>query len=429
MTLSRIGRISLALVVSVAMGLGMTSCGGGTIGYMWVLGTQYNQIAGFKIDDYTGNLTQSVGSPYPSGGTNPVMLTLKSGGRYLYVLNAGIPAAPATATTPAVAGVAANIALFSVGGDGTLTFQQSYTSQGTNPVYITTDSTGNYLYVLDQQSQDYATTGNGDITVFSLDPNTGRPSLITNAQQKGPTGAQLTYFEVGPHPTQFQYSSNGCIYTLDSPLAPGTTTPVTGGQTIFPYAVSSTNGQLTQTSNSTIALPTANATSVNVGGSYVYVTDAGSALGGPGSIVPYTQGSACSLQTVAGGTVSNLPTASNPIQTITVTGSAGSFLYVVNHSNANTNYANSSISAFTILTNGQLQQVGDTANPYSTGAGPVCIQEDPTKQYLYTSNYDGTVTGKLLSASKGQLSALTRGSSFPAVGQASCMVISSYTGY
>ena len=53
MTLSRIGRISQAFVVSVAIGLGMSACGGGTIGFMWVIGTQYNQIAGFKIDDYT----------------------------------------------------------------------------------------------------------------------------------------------------------------------------------------------------------------------------------------------------------------------------------------------------------------------------------------------------------------------------------------
>ncbi len=74
--------------------------------------------------------------------------------------------------------------MFSVGGDGTLTFQQSYSSQGTNPVWITTDSTGNFLYVLDQQAPDFATTGNGDITAFSLDPNTGRPSLITNARSR-----------------------------------------------------------------------------------------------------------------------------------------------------------------------------------------------------------------------------------------------------
>jgi 6-phosphogluconolactonase (cycloisomerase 2 family) len=352
------------------------------------------------------------------------MLTLKSGGRYLYVLNAGVPA---TATT---AGVPGNIAMFSVGGDGTLTFQQSYNSQGTNPVWISTDSSGNYLYVLDQQAPDFATTGNGDITAFSLDPNTGRPSLLTNAQVKGPTGAQLTYFEVGPHPTELQYSSNGCIYTLDVPQTTtgGISTPTPGMQTIFPYAVSTTTGQLTQTSNSTIALPSTAATSVNVGGNYVYVTDAGQ-IGSTGSILPYTQGTSCSLSPVTGGTVTNLPTTSNPIQTLTVTGSAGSYLYVANHSSANSNYAYSSISAFTILTNGQLQAVADPNNPYSVGSGPVCIAEDPTKQYIYTSNYDGTVTGKLLSASKGQLSGLTRGSTFPAVGLASCMLISPDTGY
>ncbi len=89
MKLSRIGRVSMALVVSVAMGLGMTACGGGTIGFMWVLGTQYNQIAAFKIDDFTGNLTTPPGSPFTSGGSNPVSLVVKPGGRYLYVINKG----------------------------------------------------------------------------------------------------------------------------------------------------------------------------------------------------------------------------------------------------------------------------------------------------------------------------------------------------
>ena len=57
MTLSKIGRVVMALVATAALGLGMTACGGGTIGYMWVLGTYYNQISGFLIDNYTGNLT------------------------------------------------------------------------------------------------------------------------------------------------------------------------------------------------------------------------------------------------------------------------------------------------------------------------------------------------------------------------------------
>src|ERR1700735_3206676 len=100
MKLSRFGRVSLALVVSVAM-VGMTACGLGTIGFMWVLGTQYNQIAGFKIDHNTGNLTASLNSPFPSGGTNPVSIVVKSGGRFVYVINQGTPA---VGTTPAVAG-------------------------------------------------------------------------------------------------------------------------------------------------------------------------------------------------------------------------------------------------------------------------------------------------------------------------------------
>ena len=412
MTLSRIGRVAMALLVSVAMGLGMTSCGGGTIGFMWVLGTQYNQIGGFKIDNYTGNLTGIPGSPFPSGGVNPVMLALKSGGRYLYVLNAGDSK------------TAGNFSLFSIGGDGTLSFQQSYSSQGTSPVYIQTDTTGSYLYILDQKSPNYGVTTNGvkdlngSITVFSLDPNTGRPSLITNAQVKDANGTQLTYFEVGQTPIQMRTTSS-CIYTLDA-----------GDQTIFPYTLGGSNGQLTQPTNSTIALNTANATSVNVASSYVYVTDAGSTLGGAGSILPYTASASCALAPVTGNIVANLPTASYPIQTIS--SSDGKRVYVLNHSTVDTNFQNSSISAFNITSGtGELVQVSDsTGNPYSVGSGPVCMAFDPSNQYLYTSDqFSSTITGKRYGAQYGYLTNLSRGSSFPTVGNPTCLVVSGNTGY
>src|ERR1700684_257381 len=116
MTLSRIGRISRAFVVSMAVVLGMSACGGYTVGFMWVLGTQYNQITGFKIDDYTGNLTQMVGSPYASGGTTPVSLSVRIGGNFVFVVNKGT----------SVAKCDGNVSVFTVGNDGVLTFQQSY---------------------------------------------------------------------------------------------------------------------------------------------------------------------------------------------------------------------------------------------------------------------------------------------------------------
>ena len=131
MTLSRIGRISRAFVVSVAVGLGMSACGGGTIGFMWVPGTQYNQIAGFKIDDYTGNLTVAVGSPFPSGGSNPVMIAVRIGGNYIYVVNKGTGHGDG------------NIAVFGVGNDGVLTFEEAYSTAGNSPVWAVPDGTGN----------------------------------------------------------------------------------------------------------------------------------------------------------------------------------------------------------------------------------------------------------------------------------------------
>src|ERR1700744_1385830 len=128
MKLSWFGRLSLALFASLALGLGMTACGGGTIAYLWVLGQQYNQIAAFKVDDYTGNLTQAPHEPFSSGGSTPVMLVVKPGGRYIYVLNQGTY----NASTGTQSG--AGIVEFSVGGDGSLTLLQTYQSQGFVPL-------------------------------------------------------------------------------------------------------------------------------------------------------------------------------------------------------------------------------------------------------------------------------------------------------
>jgi len=59
------------------------------------------------------------------------------------------------------------------------------------------------------------------------------------------------------------------------------------------------------------------------------------------------------------------------------------------------------------------------------GNGPVCMVEDPSNQYLYTSNNnDGTVTGKYINQRNGQLTDLPRGSTFQATGLATCLAVS-----
>jgi len=420
MKLSRIGRVSLALVVSVAMGLGMTACGGGTVAYLWVLGTQYNQIAGFKVDDFTGNLTQVLHSPFSSGGANPVSLVVTNAGRYVYVVNQGT----GSANPKDCGGAAGGITQFSVGGGGILSPQQCFVSQGTSPVWAASDQSSSYLYVLDQvaPSADCSPAHAndplvcyGDITVFSINSDTGRLTLVLNQQIKDSHGQQLTYFPVGNHPSTMRFAGGGCLMTLDR-----------GDQTVFPYSVGSA-GQLTRPTNSTINLNSVNATSISVNGSSVYITDAGGTAASPGGyILPYTVGASCSLDTATGGAVANLPLTQNPVYSMT--DSTGQYLYVLNQSTTNSNQQFfSSISAFTIdKTNGKLAPVNDPGNlPYKVGGGPVCMVEDPTNQYMYISNsVDGTITGKQFFKPYGTLADLKRGSTFTATGHATCLAIS-----
>ncbi|HZY61709.1 MAG TPA: beta-propeller fold lactonase family protein [Edaphobacter sp.] len=421
MRLSRIGRISMALVVSVAMGLGMTACGGGTVGFMWVLGTQYNQIAGFKIDNYTGNLTRMPHQPFTSGGANPVSLAIKPGGRYMYVVNKGIGDGTGNGSGDLPCGTGGGIAEFSIGGDGVLTFQQCFASQGSTPVWASVDSTGSFLYVLDKYAPgtdcnvQNPTNCHGDITVFVIDDNTGRLTLVPNQQVKNADGTQLTYFPVGNLPSMMYVAGTGCLFTLDQ-----------GDQTIFPYAVG-TNGQLTLPTNTVISTgPNRKLTSINGRGSSVYLTDANATSDSSGGyILPYTVGTGCALNSVTGGQVANLPNTSNP--TYSFVDSKSAYLYVLNQTTQNSNApAYSSISAYTIdKTTGHLTPIPDQQNPYPAGAGPVCMVEDPSNQYLYTSNnLDGTVTGFQLYNPDGRLSKLRRGSSFTATGQATCLAAS-----
>jgi 6-phosphogluconolactonase (cycloisomerase 2 family) len=381
--------------------LGMSACGGYTVGFMWVTGSQYNQIAGFKIDDFTGNLTNMVNSPYGSGGTDPVSISVRLGGNFVFVVNKGT-------STGGVPNGDGNISVFAVGEDGTLTFQQSYSTAGNSPIWASPDSGGGYLYVLDQRAPDYATTGDGDITVFSVDGNTGRLQLVTNLLTLNPvTGHPITYFEVGPAPTMLRVGG-GCVYTLDS-----------GDQSILPYGVGS-QGQLVVEATSRISTHTVNMTSLNVSGSNLYVTDAGT-----NTIVPYTTGtgSSCSLNAQVGGSVANLPQTSDPV--FSMTDGKGKYLYVLNHGTNNLNVANSTISAYVIEPTGGLVPVSDVSNPYPVGNGPVCMIEDPSNQYVYTANQnDGTVTGKRIDPTTGQLYDLARGSTFQATGLASCLAVS-----
>lgn len=414
MKLSLFGRWSMALFASLVLGLGMTACGGGTIGYMWVLGQEYNQIVGFKVDQYSGNLTEVPGAPFSSNGSNPVSIVVKSAGRYVYVINQGVGGSAAGK------GTGQTVALFSVGGDGTLTFQQSYQSQGYVSQWAQMDSSGTYLFVLDKYSPGLDastglynaanTDGNGSITVFAADGSTGRLTLVTNAQTKV-NSVNTPFFEVGASPFMMKTLS-GCLYTANG-----------ADQTISPLSIG-TGGQLLFTNTQKFATTAGKISSINGAGSYLFLTDSAT-----NRIFGYQSGSTCNLTALNGGSIANTTGTSNP--SYSLLDAKNTYLYVLNQSSTNTGtngLGYSSISAFYLNpSNLELQEVSP-GQTFTVGSGPVCMVEDPSSQYMYISNHnDGTVTGKSFASTTGELSQLKRGSTFPAAGQAGCLAISGST--
>lgn len=443
MKFKKSGQIVLALAVSLGLGFGLTSCANDyTVAYLYVTGAQYNQIGAFKISDNTGNLTNVPGSPFGANGTNPVRALVSTTGRYLYVLNAGTAETDSSGNTTYTS---ANISVFSVGGNGTLAFQQSYESQGYGATRFALSQNGAFLYVLDRYSPAAGknTAGDpltgqtgtpapgmecqdssgvyhptGDITVFNVDANTGRLSLITNNQITDSEGKPLTYFSVGCDPIDFE-STGAYILTAD------TSDPLTHNKfTVFAYAADSSTGQLTTTQNSEFVTGAQSISMIGASASksYIYILDPlqnyiwSYTVGSNGLLSPVTNGSpVLNAKTVAG----------NPI-TLT-TDSKSQFLFVANAGpSGSVGNANSDITGYTISSNGVL---APTAPPtFGTGSSPQCIIEDPSNQFVYTADYDSnTVTGKVLDPSSGNLTDMRRKTTFETVGNPTWCVADGHT--
>jgi 6-phosphogluconolactonase len=437
------GRVALALMGSIVLGMSITCCGVYTSGYMYVTGAQFNQIAAYKIDHDFGYLTPVTGSPFAAAGSNPVQEVVLPGGRFLAVLSEG----------------SGLVSIYTIGGGGVLYFQQSYSTSGKNPVSLGVAPGGSFLYAVDQIAPPNVingvdqNAGRGDITVFQVDPNTGKLTLITNQNTFNTNGSQLPYFTVNYKPVQVVTAGGGTgatgsfLYTLDTGWPAGASTGVpTACQNqplgspcttadVFLYAINTSNGQLTLTQNQPLNIGTqpgaASTMYTSPNGAYIYIADTANGANS-GRILPFTVGPGGVLQTLVGGPINNLSNAAS-FPDAFLANSNTNFLYVANFGPSNIQQPNSNISAFTIdQTNGQLQAVaGGTngLNPAPTGAGPIWMAEDPTNQYLYTANFnDNTITGKIIDTTHGLLSNLLKGPvQIPTVGQPTFVAVSGRT--
>jgi Lactonase, 7-bladed beta-propeller len=443
MKFRKFGKTVLTAALSTAIVFSLSSCiRSFTVGYLYVTGTVTSTptgngiITGFKINNDTGRLVAIHGLPLGSGGANPARIVLLTGGNFMYVLNRGLTASGSTTCTTTDPCLNSNITEFAVGGNGILTAQETFFTQGFNPFRLVPDSSGQYLFALDHDAPGTANpsapsspsnlntycgtviqgaTYCGDVTVFQVNSTTGRLTLVTNAQLTSQSGTQVPYFPVQANPIDEVFAGS---YLMTLAGAPGSSpgVPPTAAQTVFPYSYNSGTGQLGIVSNTPqnitngLGSPLGQATAIVYASGKLYILDNepitatvnGVTTTSLSQILPFTIGTNGSLNTLTGGAVADDPTEASPIYLIVE--SKGKFLYVANQQGANSTDA-AGIAGYVIdPSSSQLSPNPGSPYPVGTGASPQCLLEDPSDQYIYTANAgDSSVTGHLLEPNDGTL--------------------------
>jgi 6-phosphogluconolactonase len=375
MKLSKLGRITLASVVSLGLGFGAVACGpSNTIDFLYVTSSKNNpgQITVYKVDSDGGPLI-TLGEPYSSGGANPVADVTSPNGKNLYVVNHD----------------SNSVVEFAVSTDGAITQQQSCTTPGSSPTQLAINKAGTYLYVVETY-QPGKTSGPGALLVYP----------VNSSGQLGATGSLCTpianggnaFFPVGNNPVGVNVlADNGYVYAVNENDA-----------TISAFTVAS-SGALT--ANGVFPVGVApNALASDPTNKFLYVTD-GAANQLIGFLIQ-TNGTLVPMQT---------PFKTDILPDSVQVDPRGIYVYVSNY-NAN------DVSAYTIDrgTGNATQIAGSTT--YSVDAGPTFILIEPaTARFVYTSNFLGsTVSGLALNPATGALTGV-QNSPFKAAAQPTCI--------
>jgi hypothetical protein len=429
------GRAALLTCASLVAGLGLTSCGTSTLGYIYVTSVQYGQVFSFHLDQNTGkiggpNCNPSNGGQQvcnnSTGGSTPTKMVFAQGGNFMYVLNLGT-------TSPVSAG---NVALFTLGGSGTVySTGQTFTSSGQNPVDMVLAANGGYLYVLDQYQptnspySDCAnptpTTCSGDITVFQIGSNGNLvvqndatpPSLPSDPTYVPPyypltNGALVPPAPIGNYGGNHFYSASNILYVLDNSSS---NVPQVDSYTVNSATAALTNSQNVATFNSAFVQPFA----ITGSGGNVFISDlvtgaiwTYSPTGSNGALGLPNNGYFCPANPAQTTTTGGAPTQSNcavanpgvplssAVQLDTMLPSSvgtNPLLYAADFNTGNV-YSMNVLST----TGGVLTLSKGGPNPVAMGANPTCMVISSGTPFLYTSG-NGTIVGEQIDTSTGVL--------------------------
>lgn len=388
MTLNKMGRravtASIASIVSVAMGLGLTACGNDyTVAYLYATTAHANPglINGYKIDYQSGTLDVLADSPIPSGGRNPVTIVAAPGGKAVYSIHRDD----------------SSVVFFAIGTDGKLYPQATYNIRGSFATAAAIDSAGKFLYVTftyqnnADNSQLYtpANPGPGGISIFSINgadtPNPGAlvplPALQNQNVGRNPIGIVAGNNRV--YVIEQDTASTNNLLGFSADPTSGLLTPLPG-VTINPGNVPSTGFPTGTTPSGIIE---------NSSSTFLYLTDQAANTVTAYSIDPNSGIPA----KVGNGTVTD----AGPMgMSFDLT---GKFLYVAN-------YTGGTVGGYTIAADGE-PVTSTVAASVQAGTGPTCITVigSPIATaahavYLYTSNaLSNTISGMQLDPTDGSL--------------------------
>lgn len=394
---SQYGRITLAFIASLSLGLSVTACNPSfTLGYVFALGAggSQGQISGYRIDSVSGALTPAVGSPFPSAGQFPIADAIDNRSKWLYVANE----------------VSNSIVQFAVGSGATLQKLNTYSTPGTFPIAVTIDNESRFLFVVDSfapafNAQIASGLNNGTVTAPKLNP------------LSYPAAAFPTYGCVAVYPISYTDGSLGTpiadpvsgqnCFPLNNAQPQQGSQPVgatatgfvsflyvadQGTHSVYGYSVNYSNGVLTSLANNDYqAGVKPSAVTSDPTGRFVYVTDAYS-----NQLLGFNVQNDGSLQAMLNG-----PFATSLYPDGIVVDPRGLYLYVSNF-NANT------VQAFTIDSGTGNPTLIKGGPSVVTSTGPTCLSiESAYGRFVYVSDLqDNTVSGFELNPHTGTLVAV-----------------------
>ena len=415
----------------MAVGIVLASCadggGGGSNGqptsgaFLYVTNGSSADISAFSVNEGSGQLVSVPGAPFPTSGTQPQRLVVDPSGNFAYVTNTG---------SDTIAAYSINLTT------GTLTLIDGVVipAGGTQSQEIAVAASKSVVPT--QEFAFVSHAGSNDLSVFGIDPTSGRLTLIVTQLTDGlaprpatvhPTGkfvyvsnagsANISGF-VNNLPTGGAFTSMGTPFIADSQPQRLTIDPSgqfayvanAGSATVSAYSIDQVTGVLTPIKNPNTGLPTfptgtmPQPVTVDPMGRFAYVTNLGD-----GTVSGYMITPASGVLTPMTGSPFSVGTNPEAITLVTSNEfSTGEFAYVDNAGSGN-------VSAFAAdpVTGGLTAISG---SPVGAGNAPQAIVVEPTGHFAFVPALDSNnVSVYRIDQMTGALTPVT-GSPFPTGG-------------